>query len=396
MLQPTVITLIEHQPYQIPITKLPITVVEQLQALYGSQVMVESSRLSEKWALKNKGWVGYIPLTAAYHFRLESKVPLHNLFGMISYAYEWANFQWLEGLMTCESLPKFYNRLALKLAELILQRSKQGLYRAYIPHQANLSYVRGRIQVTQAIRQPHKATLPCHYEEHTADIPDNQILAWTLYQIMWHDWCDETVLPTLHRAYHALSRLVTVQPYTANDCVNRKYHRLNEDYQIMHQLCHFFLERSGPTQQAGNALIMPFLVNMWQLYERFVVNWLAEWLKQHPEARFTIIPQKRVHISTVDMVIIDLVVVDKKTGQTIWVLDTKYKRPRKIDEVDRRQVLEYAEVENCQQAGLIYPHPIETNHPQTIGNITIYPFTFDVSQNLEAAGLTMLGQLGLL
>ena len=51
---------------------------------------------------------------------------------------------------------------------------------------------------------------------------------------------------------------------------DRLYHRLNQDYQPMHGLCRFFLEHSGPTHQDGDSAMIPFVVHMPALFEKFV------------------------------------------------------------------------------------------------------------------------------
>jgi len=49
------------------------------------------------------------------------------------------------------------------------------------------------------------------------------------------------------------------------------------DYETSHALCRFFLEHTGPALGAGSHQVLPFLVNMARLFERFV----AEWLRAH-------------------------------------------------------------------------------------------------------------------
>src|SRR5919199_363136 len=241
---------------------------------YSKQVDVNfpSPKTSEQWQLTSQGWVGYIPLTQDISLKLQPKVKLKNLFGMLEYAYKEIDFP--EGLITCQSLEEFYEQLANVLAQRILERSCKGFYRAYVPQTAKLAHLRGRMDVRQAIQKPWDVKLNCYYKEHTTDIEENQILAWTLFVIGRSGLCSERVLPTVRQAYHALQGLVTLQPSDPNDCSRRLYNRLNEDYQPLHALCRFFLENSGPSHERGDRTMLTFLVHMARLYELFVAEWL--------------------------------------------------------------------------------------------------------------------------
>jgi 5-methylcytosine-specific restriction enzyme subunit McrC len=86
------------------------------------------------------------------------------------------------------------------------------------------------------------------YQEHTADIDDNQILAWTLWVIGRSGLCrpDRALLIVRH-AFRQLQGAITLVPITAAMCVDRRYHRLNSDYAPLHALCRFSLAHSGPT-----------------------------------------------------------------------------------------------------------------------------------------------------
>ncbi|MDZ7968068.1 MAG: hypothetical protein RM368_24475 [Nostoc sp. DedSLP03] len=99
-----------------------------------------------RWRLTAQRWVGHIPLTNDFHIALCPKVKLGNLLRMLEYAYDLKSFRFLSGLVDCQTLLEFYERLAdiLALARRILNRGRQGFYRAYIAKTEHLPYVRGR------------------------------------------------------------------------------------------------------------------------------------------------------------------------------------------------------------------------------------------------------------
>ncbi len=99
-------------------------------------------------------------------------------------------------------------------------------------------------------------------------------MAGTLFIIYRNGFCSEKVAATVVKAFHILPGFVSLQPFKFSDCVGIKYHRLNEDYQPLQTLCRFFLDNIGVSHQRGSYLILPFLIDMARLYEKFVAEWL--------------------------------------------------------------------------------------------------------------------------
>jgi 5-methylcytosine-specific restriction enzyme subunit McrC len=365
---------------------------------YGAKLEITppSWQTQGKWVLKSLGWVGYIPLSPSVGFRLKPKVELGNLFRMLEYAYR-IELEFLEDLIDCRTLEDFYERVANILARRVLDRGKKGFYRCYVPEFDHLPFIRGRLDVRQTVQQPWRVRLPCDYEDHTPDVVENQILSWTLSRIAGSGMCTEEVLPTVRRAYRSLRGLVSLQPFSPAACVGRLYNRLNDDYQPLHALCRFFLEHSGPSHEAGDHTIMPFLIDMNLLYEKFVAAWLAE----HLPGCVTVRAQENVTIGQTGALSfnIDLVLYDVETRSPICVLDTKYKVPDKPASDDVLQVIGYAEMKNCRRAALIYPSALPATLDERVGNIRVQSLTFSLAGDLEAAGqafLTSLTETGIL
>ncbi len=386
------ICLKEYVPARFPYTTFSRDEGELLWQTYGQYVAVEfpSPKTGQQWELTPQGWVGYIPLTADQLLVLEAKVAL-NLFGMLEYAYRLKSWKFLSGLVHTQSLAEVYERLANILAQRVLNRARKGFYRAYLERTEQLPYITGRLNVRRLQQCPWDINLHCEYEEHTADIVENQLLAWTLRRILHSSLCKRTrTLSTLRRAYHILESFATLTPFSAQACVGRLYNRLNDDYQPMHALCRFFLEHSGPGHQIGGHTFLPFLINMARLYELFV----AEWLKQHlPPDRFRVQAQERVTIGTEQDLHfdIDLALYDTHTGKALCVLDTKYKVPDKPAHGDINQIVTYATAKHCREALLIYPERVPFNGQ--VGDIRVRSFTFATDGNLEATGQAFLAQL---
>ena len=364
-----------------------------LWAKYNNQITVDEPgfKTENKWIFTSQGWVGYIPLSEKLHFSLQPKVPLSNLFRMLEYAYNLKQFKILEGMMGADSLKEFYERLANILAKRVLERSRKGFYRSYLSKNERLACIRGRINLKKAIQKPWKTDLTCYYEEHTPDIEENQILAWTLFRIPQSGLCTERTLPSIRKAYRSLQGMVSLEPLIPKSCIGRLYNRLNKDYLPMHSLCRFFLEQTGPSHRIGNNKFLPFLVGMAKLYELFV----ARWLDQNLPKDFLLKIQEKVKLGKEKEIEfdIDLVINEKKTGDPRFVLDTKYKIPKKIDSSDLHQVIAYAESKRCKEAILIYPSPLVNSIDETVGDIRVRSLTFSLDDNLDEAGNLFIKEL---
>jgi 5-methylcytosine-specific restriction enzyme subunit McrC len=385
--QTRTIDLQEYIPTRFPKDAIPEEVGELLYRKFGDKVSVTppSFKNDYQWEITPQGWVGYIPLSQELGFALRPKVPLRNLFGMWEYAYRLKSFHLLDDLYQSQSLQEFYEQLANILAKRILDRGRKGYYRAYLQQSEHLPYLRGNMDVRRLAQSPWETKLYCHYQEHTPDIEENQILAWTLSVIARSGQVGERVAPVVRCAYRNLQGLVSLYPYRPEDCVGRLYNRLNEDYQPLHALSRFFLEQSGPQMEIGDRRMIPFLVDMANLYELFV----AEWLKAHLPTEYILKTQEQVDISKSGKLYfkIDLVLYQTDSPQPICVLDTKYKVPDAgPSPADIAQVVSYAESKYCNEAVLIYPGPLETSLDDKVGGIYVRNLTFSLNGDLELSG----------
>lgn len=389
--QPRVIELEEYVPRKLPRGEIPERLGESLWRNYSSQVTVDfpSPKTDWQWKLTSQGWVGHIPVSEEFGLVLQPKVELGNLFRMLEYAYH-LDLKILQGVFESQSLREFYERLANILAQRVLDRSRKGFYRAYLSKREQLPFVRGRVDVRQLAQTPWDVNLRCHYQEHTADVNDNQILAWTLYSIARSGMCTERVQPTVRQAYRSLRDMVELVPHGPQACVGRLYNRLNDDYQPLHALCRFFLEHSGPRHERGDYTMLPFLINMERLYELFVAEWLKAQLPGNVELRI----QDPAERGTVQ-VDIDLVLYDTQMGAARCVLDTKYKAPRAgPSNRDIAQVHLYAAMKDCNQAILIYPTPLAQPLDEWFKGTHVHSMTFSLDGDIEQNGQTFLANLG--
>ncbi|MEK0179452.1 McrC family protein [Microcoleus anatoxicus] len=387
---PQIIELTEYQLATFEQDSIPESVGQKIHHNYAKEIDIEfpNPKTNNKWELTSKGIVGNIPITPEFHIFIRPKVQIANLFGMLEYAYK-LKIKFPIGQIQCQSLEQAYERLANILAQKIIERCRKGLYRDYLSKTERLAYIRGRVDLRSAVQKPWDVKLKCHYNEQTGDIEDNQILAWTLFIIGRSGLCGESVSSTVRKAFHTLQGVVTIKSFTAQACIDRNYHRLNEDYQLLHALCRFFLENTGPSHETGDREMLPFLIDMANLYEQFV----AEWFKANTPKGFFVKQQHRVTHDQNYFDRIDLLLCDIATSKVLYVLDTKYKAPDKVESDDRHQIVAYANALKCQNAILVYPQNLQ--QPLDIKNddIRVRSLTFSLDSDLHEAGETFLKSL---
>ncbi len=383
----------EYEPKRIAAGDLAGAVAESIWREYGTVVTVAwpTPLTGHEWVLTSQGYVGYIPLTQDLHLSLQPKAPIANVFQMLEYAYDLGRF-WT-GLAQCQSMQEFYERLALVLAKRILDRERKGLHRTYYPREEQTSFVRGRIDGRRLSAAAWDPRLLCRYQEHTADIEDNQLLLWTLFTIARSGLCTEHARPTVRQAYHHLAQVVDLVGFTPRDCLGRLYHRLNEDYRSLHALCHFFLAGTGPTHRAGDHGMLPFLINMNDLFERFV----AEWLRRHLPPGVSLSAQHLLRFEGSSWLTArpDLVLFDEATGDPLMVLDTKYKLSDDPSPDDVQQVVFYAQALGCREGVLIYPRALPVEVGVQVEDIRVRSASFPLDGDLDAAGRGLVQALRL-
>ncbi len=393
MAQPRIIELTEYRPSYLAKAELDQPTAETLWREHGSQIAVEEPgfKNGDRWALTSQGYVGHIPLTADLHLSLQPKAPIANVFQMLEYAYDLGQF-WTD-LARCQSMDEFYERLALILSKRILDRERKGLHRTYFPRQEQTPFVRGRLDGRRLSTAAWDPRLLCRYQEHTADIEDNQLLLWTLFTIARSGLCTDHARPAVRQAYHHLAQMVDLVAFSPRDCLGRLYHRLNQDYQSLHALCHFFLAGSGPTHRAGDHGMLPFLINMNDLFERFV----AEWLQRHLPPGMVLSAQHHLTFEGSPWLTArpDLVLFDDATGRPLMVLDTKYKASDEPSPDDVQQVVFYAQALGCREGVLVYPRALPAELSVHVEDIRVRSASFALDGDLDAAGRGLIEALAI-
>lgn len=366
---------------------------EAIYRRWGGKVEIDfpSPKTDQQWRIKPTGWVGFLPVSKELGLDIRPKVPISNLLRMFEFAYGLRSIEFHEEVAGCTTIADFYSRLAALLSRRVLLRARRGLFRGYVGVSDDVAAIRGRVDIRSHVAAPWESRVPCHFEEHTPDLVENQILAWTLSRIIQNVSLADAARPVVRSAYRAVRAAATPRPFLARDCVDRLYNRLNTDYEPLHLLCRFFLEHTGPTMTDGEKSTVPFVVNVARLFELFV----AEWLQAHLPSRFVLRWQDRASLGTDDLLQfnIDMVLYDREEHRDIAVIDAKYKLPDHPSTEDVAQVTLYAQLRNCRDAILIYPSRPAKPVDATTSHHRIRTLWFGLEGDLETQGKTLCSML---
>lgn len=349
-----------------------------------------------RWRLTPGNWIGSIPLPGGEVLRIQPKMKVPSLLRLLDLAYGFTSLRFHPDLDNCDSIEDWFDRLVQHLTHRIQVRVRRGLHRAYIHRRERMTRVRGRLVMRAMIGRPHDPSLVCDHHEHTADIEDNRILAWTMHCAARCPACAPQTRQRAQALVRALTRTVQLTPCSAADCRSRSYDRLNQDYAALHALCRLILDRISPTWEAGDATSLPFTLNMAALFEEAVARWLDRHLDQQ---RYRVVAQDRFTLGQASHIAMaaDIVIYDRITGYPLAVLDTKYKAVQQPSNDDINQVVTYGAVLGSPQVALVYPQPIGNPVDATTGSpiIRVRSLVFSVDVHPDQAGEIFLSGLGI-
>lgn len=384
--------LIEYDPYFIPSTELPFSIGEKLWHLFDQQRRVlqvgfPSPKTDHQWSLISNGWVGFIQASPEVQLQLSPRFPLQNLFSIWAYAYGFNDTPLMNQLVGLKTVSQFQAVLGSWLASEVLNCAKVGFAKAYLKKEQKLPYIHGRFKSFL----PGETAVLCQYDELTSNIPDNQILAYTLNLLSRATFLAPPQQALIRQATHLINQVATPVPISAEACYGRIYSRLTQRYQLMHQLCGFFIEQISPQHDSGTHPFPAFLIHMPRLFERFVATWISQNL---PYPWYTATQEKVVLGNDSELMFqIDIVLYNKRQQKPFAVLDTKYKKGSKIASSDIHQLITYAKVKSCNHAILIFPSANDANLNVLVDDIRLQAMSFNLNESIDVAGQTLISQI---
>jgi 5-methylcytosine-specific restriction enzyme subunit McrC len=292
--------------------------------------------------------------------------------------------------------------IARLLAHTVERAIGRGVQHGYVERRERLVALRGRIDLREQLRRPcTPVPASCRYDDYTADTKLNQLIRAALARVLRLPGLPGTVRRTLHLQLSLLEEVSPVEP-DLQWADKWQPSRLDRRYLPAVRLSALVLRRLVLSEAAGNTRAYSFLVDMNQLYERFIEEGLRKRL-QAADSTIRVIGQEQRHLDVENHLMIRPDVVIRRGPSTAFVLDSKYVLAGDgTTHVDHHaQLLSYAIRHNIKDVALVYVLKPSLTAPATdlvttirYAGVRIHSWTLDLTRGPEQieAGMDNLAQ----
>jgi 5-methylcytosine-specific restriction enzyme subunit McrC len=337
---------------------------------------------------KLKSYSGFIVLPRQIII-IKPKVKNASVLLMLTYAFKHLQLENEEiSFPENKNIHQILIKILVKRIENLIE---EGLNKSYTEVEENLPYIRGKIIITKQLQENMilKYRTFCRFPDLTFDIMENQIIKFTLYQIIKYHHLSGDLDKLVVKLYHALA-LVSLREITYADFSKIQYTRINDRYRSILKICEILLRNSSiEVDKLGNYESFAFLLDMNILFEDFVREYLkAELIEYNVQKEYD-------HLDIDHNIEIEPDIVIRKKGKAVLIIDTKYKilDSREIIKSDVSQILDYCLVYNIRNGILLYPKmEMEFYNEYSIKNIDIKikVKTIDISNSVYLPHLVEL------
>ncbi len=193
---------------------------------------------------------------------------------MLSYAFQVLKQSNYENVAS-EYFDNIQDLFAAILAKGVAQQLKQGLYREYMTQHETLSVMRGKLDMPETIRNKiqHKQKLSCEFDELSENNLLNQIIKTAMWYLIRHNDVSSVRKTELKKVLLFLNEVDLLEPSLIN-WSSIQYHRHNQSYEMMINLCRLLFESMIQTTEKGKYKIQAFSdKHIAMLYEKFITNY---------------------------------------------------------------------------------------------------------------------------
>ena len=209
-------------------------------------------------------------------------IPIKNIYYMLSYAFQTLNEQGYKNIAT-ENFDNAGDLCAAILIRGISYQLKRGLGREYISETDTISAIRGKIEITESIKNQSmiRSQMVCTYDEFSVNSPLNQIIKSTVMLLLKAD-ISKARKKELRKLMVYFADVSVVDVRSINWSIN--YNRNNQTYRLLITICYLVVKGLLQSKSDGSVKMMDFLdeQRMCRLYEKFILEYYK---KHYPQIR---------------------------------------------------------------------------------------------------------------
>ncbi|HRK83919.1 MAG TPA: 5-methylcytosine-specific restriction endonuclease system specificity protein McrC [Saprospiraceae bacterium] len=200
-------------------------------------------------------------------------IPIQNIYYLLCYAWNKLDERDRVAVSAdgCTELVDLFAKVLIQASKILLKR---GIDRNYVPYEASIPGIKGKLALSETIKTNSllRQRTVCQFDEFSPDIPTNQILLTTLYQLYRVKALDEGLKTGIRRL---LPMFPDVQPIALKSSTFRqlRLHRNNHFYDFILKVCELIHENLLPDERPGYFRFADFRRDdqqMAKLYEEFL------------------------------------------------------------------------------------------------------------------------------
>jgi 5-methylcytosine-specific restriction enzyme subunit McrC len=344
------IDLQEHQPADVELTPAQLAALHRHRADLG--ITIEPTGNGTTWRLTPGSTVGALDI-GDLSVAIRPKLDVGRVLFLASYALGEFKLRDLEVFHFSEQRPPLETMILL-FADAVRRAFSRGLLHGYRTEEEALTTVRGRIRFADQIGRRLGIPLPAEvrYDDFTEDILANRLVKAATHALGTIRLRDPDSRRKLARVWATLDNVALVK-FPRNDLPEVTFDRRNEHYRQAIALSRLVLQYAtvetgrGPVQAAG------FLMDMNQVFERFVRSALREKLGL---SKRVFRDRSRTVLDVANRIRLDPDLSWWKRGRCVFVGDAKYKRidNRHAPNADLYQLLAYTTALDLPGGVLVY------------------------------------------
>lgn len=205
---------------------------------------------------------------------------IKNIYYMLSYAFQTLKEQGIREV-DIESFDNVQKLCAEILIKGVNTQIKRGLGRNYLPQTETLSSIKGKINVSESIKDLSivRRQLVCSYDEFSVNTKLNQIIKTTMVLLLSSD-ITKAQKKEIKKLLVYFGDVDVIDVHSID--WNQQYNRNNQTYRLLITICYFVVKGLLQTQNSGQTKIVDFFdeQRMSRLYERFILEYYR---KHYPE-----------------------------------------------------------------------------------------------------------------
>lgn len=306
--------------------------------------------------------------------RVMPKFPVNNLFYLLG-LHEGIKFE-SDSVNISESRD-ITNLIFERFLRNVAESTSRGLLTGYRQVEETSKVLHGRVLLGEQLKKRfgHMYPVEVTFDEFTENIPENIELNMAISKAMKFG----NLTTSQHRDFRHLSRKFTEIDSNRSDSTWTK-NRHNIHYWNSLVLAELINGGKGFYEEFGGVAVSGFTVDMYRVFEKFLLRELKVRLEKHGG----VVETKYLHLDEENRQKAQIDIMWRKDQEIKFIADAKYKDPASNWESALYQVNTYATAFSLDSIHLIYALPVEENPLRLKGNGTlVYRHGIDLSLDIS-------------